>query len=382
MQADSSLVTYVYEAAAYGGSHNPNINVLHSIESPLKRGYARTLTGPAYFGGSSAGVSSHYVVDPVDICQGVPESRIAYHVGRGNPRTIATEQSGYARFSRTDWTTSDGLAQLDNIARLWADISTRRPLIQLRWLTDEELRYAWNNPGSPGGCSYHQQFMRVIGGTTHHDPCQADSGMADYPFDLLMERARTYKGGGVVAPETPTTPPELLEDEDEMRLDVVRCDGIDYAFNAASGVFFKVRDPDHYGFLLSAEIIKVEHNRARGVESNLLEFIRQECARAAGLANDQERVEGYARPAVLTGQTPFEALAQTRNDMTAVKGKVVDGGTVTPPAGPPTYTVVAGDTLGAIAKKFGVTVEDLVTWNGITDPNNIAVGQVLAVGKG
>ena len=47
----------------------------------------------------------------------------------------------------------------------------------------------------------------------------------------------------------------------------------------------------------------------------------------------------------------------------------------------PTYTVVAGDTLGAIAKKFGVTVDDLVQWNGITDPNNISVGQVLKVGK-
>lgn len=54
-----------------------------------------------------------------------------------------------------------------------------------------------------------------------------------------------------------------------------------------------------------------------------------------------------------------------------------------PPAPPvPTYTVKSGDTLGAVAKKFGVTVAQLVEWNGIADPDNIAIGQVLTVGKG
>jgi hypothetical protein len=37
---------------------------------------------------------------------------------------------------------------------------------------------------------------------------------------------------------------------------------------------------------------------------------------------------------------------------------------VTPLPAPTTYTVVAGDTLGGIAKKFGVTVDQLVQWNG------------------
>ena len=44
-----------------------------------------------------------------------------------------------------------------------------------------------------------------------------------------------------------------------------------------------------------------------------------------------------------------------------------------------TYTVKAGDTLGAIAKKHNTTVEALVASNGIKNPNLIYVGQVLRI---
>ena len=43
------------------------------------------------------------------------------------------------------------------------------------------------------------------------------------------------------------------------------------------------------------------------------------------------------------------------------------------------YTVKRGDTLGGIAKHFGLTVNDLVKANGIANPNLIITGQVLVV---
>lgn len=43
------------------------------------------------------------------------------------------------------------------------------------------------------------------------------------------------------------------------------------------------------------------------------------------------------------------------------------------------YTVASGDTLSAIASKFGVTVEEIVSANGIADPNLIYVGQRLSI---
>ena len=51
----------------------------------------------------------------------------------------------------------------------------------------------------------------------------------------------------------------------------------------------------------------------------------------------------------------------------------VAGGSVLP------YVVQPGDTLGAIAKKYNVTIEQLMKWNNITNPDIIAVGQRLVI---
>lgn len=53
----------------------------------------------------------------------------------------------------------------------------------------------------------------------------------------------------------------------------------------------------------------------------------------------------------------------------------------TPTAMPGTYVVQPGDTLAAIANKFGVPVEYLTSVNNIHDPNFIRVGQVLTIPK-
>ncbi|MDR1198769.1 MAG: LysM peptidoglycan-binding domain-containing protein [Prevotellaceae bacterium] len=45
------------------------------------------------------------------------------------------------------------------------------------------------------------------------------------------------------------------------------------------------------------------------------------------------------------------------------------------------HTVRQGDTLSALASKYGVKVSDIVKWNNIADPNKIEVGQTLAVNK-
>ncbi len=51
----------------------------------------------------------------------------------------------------------------------------------------------------------------------------------------------------------------------------------------------------------------------------------------------------------------------------------VTGGSVLP------YVVQAGDTLGALAKKYNVTVEQLMKWNNIKNPDILTVGQHLVI---
>lgn len=83
-------------------------------------------------------------------------------------------------------------------------------------------------------------------------------------------------------------------------------------------------------------------------------------------------------------------------DLAALQGLVIGGtapatssggatpGTQTPSstggaATPRTYVVKSGDTLGAIAKRYGVSVQSIATLNNISDPNKISVGQVLKI---
>ncbi|MDG3063898.1 peptidoglycan DD-metalloendopeptidase family protein [Thauera mechernichensis] len=71
-----------------------------------------------------------------------------------------------------------------------------------------------------------------------------------------------------------------------------------------------------------------------------------------------------------------------------VTAPVRDGSGVVAPAAPVggvpaqpqgLHTVRQGETLLAIARQYGVTLPELVSWNGITDPNQLRVGQTLLV---
>ncbi len=61
--------------------------------------------------------------------------------------------------------------------------------------------------------------------------------------------------------------------------------------------------------------------------------------------------------------------------------RATPAGTPTPgaTAAPRTYVVRAGDTLQAIANRFGISVKALSAANGISNPNLITSGQVLVI---
>jgi formylglycine-generating enzyme required for sulfatase activity len=84
-------------------------------------------------------------------------------------------------------------------------------------------------------------------------------------------------------------------------------------------------------------------------------------------------------PLTATATTPMP-LTRTLVPATTTPMHPMPTATLTPPTPTPViYVVEAGDTLGAIAKEFGVTVEGLQEVNGISDPTRLQIGQELVI---
>jgi hypothetical protein len=198
----------VVHADSHGGRRSgpPTFGVLHSAETPLRAGYAGSLSRNWFGPSGGATTSCHYFTDPAETWGVLPDELVAYHVGGANPRSIGVEQAGYARYTRAEWTTPEGMAQLRRNAVLMRAMRDRYG-IGLFWNTDQQLRDA-HAGRYVAGWSTHEQCRRVIGGTTHTDPGTG------FPHDLQMQLAQeededmplTEKDAQLVARELLDTP--------------------------------------------------------------------------------------------------------------------------------------------------------------------------------
>jgi len=89
-----------------------------------------------------------------------------------------------------------------------------------------------------------------------------------------------------------------------------------------------------------------------------------------------------ATPTAMTTAGPTEAAATDEPVSTPDASAASSPAASSAPSAEPstsgsTYKVKSGDTLSAIAARFGTTVRVLVDLNGITDPSRLKVGQVL-----
>jgi hypothetical protein len=156
--------------------------VLHSGESPLRGGYAQSLTQwanvPLDQGGPEA--SWHWFVDPIAIVSMVDPNNAAWHASEANPMSEGFEQAGYARLARAEWLTPEGLKQMDNLAWL---MSQRAEVngIPAVWLTTAQVEAVTKhgNRTIKGFCLHRQ-----IDPETRTDPGDG------YPYDLLMAKVK------------------------------------------------------------------------------------------------------------------------------------------------------------------------------------------------
>lgn len=182
--------------------------VIHSVEGPLEAGLAESLAR-YYFGTTACNeTSAHAIIGPDLIVEMVPPAWMAWQCGNGNQRGYGMEQTGYARFSRAEWTTPLGMKQLTNVA-WWAAQKCRELGIPARWLTDEQLA----TKGQKGFVT-HNDVTRVLGGTTHTDPGP------DYPRDLLMAAIQADLYGTPTPAPTPQPEDDMTPEEHQWLADV------------------------------------------------------------------------------------------------------------------------------------------------------------------
>jgi hypothetical protein len=158
--------------------------VLHSGESPLRGGYAQSLTQwantPLEQGGPEA--SWHWFVDPIAIVSMVDPNNQAWHASEANPMSEGFEQAGYARFTRAEWLTPEGVKQMDNLAWLMAKRAVLLGIPAV-WLTNAQVEAVTKagNRTIRGFCLHRQ-----IDPETRTDPGDG------YPYDLLMAKVKAY----------------------------------------------------------------------------------------------------------------------------------------------------------------------------------------------
>ena len=161
--------------------------VLHSAECPLAGGYAQSLTEWASSIYPADPIASwQRFVDPLVRLRFIPDELGAWHASEANVNSIGWEQAGYARYTREQWLTPDGLTQLESLAFDMAEVAVRDG-IPPRWLSTAEVVAATQggDRSIKGFCSHRQ-----IDPETRTDPGDG------YPYDLLMERIIFYMGGG------------------------------------------------------------------------------------------------------------------------------------------------------------------------------------------
>jgi hypothetical protein len=185
-------VTGTITARWGGGSQAVRYGVLHDAETPLANGYALSIS--RMFSTTGTEKSAHFMVGPEAAYQLRDTSLLAWHCGNGNRYSIGVEQAGYAAFSRAQWLTAEGMAQINRLAALMRDIKNVHG-IGTYFMSDAQLLQAYHGQ-IVGGWATHDQCRRVLGGTSHTDP------MPNYPFDVLGQAI----GGGSTPPPNPPPP--------------------------------------------------------------------------------------------------------------------------------------------------------------------------------
>jgi len=120
---------------------------------------------------------------------------------------------------------------------------------------------------------------------------------------------------------------------------------------------------------------------AAAVAGGILDAPPQAAVVPTSTASPSPTVEPTERATPTAEPTPSPTPIPTPTPIPATPVPTAVPTAAPPPQPPPpqTYTVQQGDTLAAIAQRFGTTTGAIQQANGIEDPNQIFIGQVLVI---
>lgn len=154
--------------------------VLHSAECPLQAGFAQSLTKWALQPGYPE-ASWHRFIDPLSRLRMIPDWLGAWTQAPANHYAIGWEQAGYAGYTRAQWTTVDGMKQLENLAFDMAEVAIRDKIPAV-WLTTTQVNAVINGNRTIRGFCTHAQIS----------PANRTDPGRNYPYDLLMTAVKKY----------------------------------------------------------------------------------------------------------------------------------------------------------------------------------------------
>lgn len=183
------------------------VYVIHTGETPLRVGYAQSLTEWADGDSYNPRVSWHRFVDPGTVALWIPLSESAWHAQGINGLSRGYEQSGYASYTREQWLSPDGMRQLDILAQ--QVVKDGLPASGIRVLTDSQLRAIHSGDRSIYGLASHAVISRLFGANNRTDPGKG------WPWDVFLQWVDHYHPGTgstpppTVPPPTPSVPLDL-----------------------------------------------------------------------------------------------------------------------------------------------------------------------------
>lgn len=132
----------------------------------------------------------------------------------------------------------------------------------------------------------------------------------------------------------------------------------------------------------------VDLNAFNGTLEELYKFANAQISTESGGVPPKHKIvagDSFESIAIKYGLTVRELvtanpqLLKTGDSLTIPVAVAIPAETPSAPGTPRTHTVKSGDTLYAIAIRYGTTIAILVSANNLSNPNNISVGQVLVI---